>query len=73
MKKVLLTATFVLASFGAFASNTNAKVNSVVIPAKNNVDVVKYVDEKEKEVTCTVTISAGFVEFSVSWCCANCK
>jgi hypothetical protein len=26
-----------------------------------------------KEVTCTVEVSAGFVSFSVSWCCANCK
>jgi hypothetical protein len=70
MKKVLLTATFVLASFGAFASNAAVKSNAIV-PVKNNVEV-KSVDKKQP-VTCTVTVSVVVAEFSVSWCCANCE
>jgi hypothetical protein len=72
MKNLLLTATFVLASFSSFAANTDSKSNDIVVPVKNTIEVVTNAVEKQKEVTCTVEVNVVFASFSVSWCCAGC-
>jgi hypothetical protein len=73
MKKVLLTATFVLASFGAFASNAAVKSNAIV-PVKNNLEVMNIsnslnADEQKQAPTCTVSVNLGIVSFSYTWEC----
>jgi hypothetical protein len=40
MKKLILSITFVLASFGAFASNGDVKSNNTIVPIKNNIEIV---------------------------------
>jgi hypothetical protein len=87
--KISLVAALFISSSAAFAAPTASvsaaditpteivAVANVVKPAMTPV-VEKTVTEVDattvlKEVTCTVEVSAGFVSFSVSWCCANCK
>jgi hypothetical protein len=70
MKKLVLSATFMLASFGAFAANSEVKSNKVVLPVKNNIELAK-VEYKKHPVMCTVGVSY-IIEFSITWCCANC-
>ncbi len=75
MKKLVLSATFMLASFGAFAANGEVKSNNGITSVKNSVEIVTISNTNEvneQPVTCTITVSAVVVEFSVSWCCANC-
>jgi hypothetical protein len=74
MKKVLLTATFVLASFGAFAANATVKSNNAIVPAKNSVEIVNISNktvnvEIQKPGTCTVGVNLGIISFSYSWEC----
>jgi hypothetical protein len=70
MKKLVLTATFMLASFGAFAANGEIKSNNTIVPVKNNVEVVNTSNKtlKVKEI-CTVSIDFGVIGFSYSWDC----
>jgi hypothetical protein len=70
MKKLVLTAAFMLASFGAFAANNDLKSNTGVAPVKNNVELAK-VDSVKHPVMCSVSIGY-IIEFSVTWCCADC-
>jgi hypothetical protein len=73
MKKIIVTAFFVLASFSSFA-NSNAISNSSIVPVKDKIEVVNIsntnlIEDKQKEIVCTYTISLGFVSFSYSWDC----
>ena len=71
MKKLVLTAAFVMASFGAFASNNDVKSNNTIVPVKNNVEIVNSsnVDETKAAPICTVGINLGVISFSYSWEC----
>jgi hypothetical protein len=70
MKNLLLTATFVLASFSSFAAKADVKSNNAVTPVKNTIEVVKTLNTDERApATCSVSISIVFVSFSYSWEC----
>jgi hypothetical protein len=74
MKKLVLTAAFMLASFGAFAANNDVKSNTGIAPVKNNVEIVSISDNLSVDVlkappTCTLGINLGIVSFSYTWEC----
>jgi hypothetical protein len=70
MKKLVLTATFMLASFGAFAANNEVKSNNTIVPVKNNVEVVNTSNKTLKvKGTCTISVDFVVIGFSYSWEC----
>ena len=69
MKKLVLTAAFVMASFGAFASNNDVKLKNTIVPVKNNVEIVNNsnVDETKTAHFCKVTVDLGVISFYYLW------
>jgi hypothetical protein len=74
MKKIVLTASFVLASIGAFATNTDIKSNNTIVPVKNK---VKFINISNKNISfdlkfqnsCDANIDNGLFTIIVVWCC----
>jgi hypothetical protein len=71
MKKILITATFVLASLGAFAAKNDVKSNMRIIPLKNKLEIVKISTFKIKEpVRCSYILRIGDLELiAFYWDC----
>jgi hypothetical protein len=74
MKKILLTTTFVLVSFGAFAANNHVKPNNSIVTTKNNVKIVN-ISNKNLNVylkvpaSCDANIDTGLFTIIIVWCC----
>ena len=71
MKKLVLTAAFVMASFGAIASNNDMKLNNNIVPVKNNVQIVNKTLKiyLKVPVNCDANINTGLFTIVIVWCC----
>jgi hypothetical protein len=68
MKKLVLTATFALATLGAFAANGEVKSNNPIVPVKNNIAVLK--DKFTKHpLYCAVSVDLGIITVTFNWEC----
>ena len=74
MKKLVLTAAFVMASFGAFASNNDVKLNNGIATVKKNVEIANNLNKTLKiylkvPVNCDANIDTGLFTIVIVWCC----
>jgi hypothetical protein len=70
MKKLVLTATFALASLGAFAANSEVKSKHAIIPVKNNVEITIARAVLHKQIVCSVSVGIGILEITIIWDCS---
>jgi hypothetical protein len=65
MKKIVLTATFTLATLGAFAANGQVKSNHAIIPVKNKPAKL----DLKLPSACDANINTGLFTITILWYC----